>query len=163
MSEARKFKVETRLAMHAFRPGGMTVADALRRADAALEVMRGPCIETIDGALVEIDQRYGAGAADRANEPFADLYSLSSKIIDASIFLPGTDLDKAARALCQLTALCQAQDAWDWVALDLHIDALKMLRANGAALGEQARADVIKGLNQVTLKRVGDPESLPAA
>lgn len=162
MSEARKFKVETRLAMHAFRPGGMTVADALRRADAALEVMRGPCIETIDSSIAEIDQRFGVAAAGRESEPFAELYSLSSKIIDASVFLPGTDLDKAARALCQLTALCEARDAWDWIALDLHLDALKMLRANGAMLSEQARNDVITGLNQVTLKRVGDPDSLPA-
>lgn len=162
MSEARKFKVETRLAMHAFRPGGMTVADALRRADAALEVMRNPCIETIDASIAEIEQRYGPAAVGREEQSFADLYSLSSKIIDASVFLPGTDIDKAARALCQLTALCQAQDAWDWIALDLHIDALKMLRANGAALSEQMRSDVITGLNQVTLKRVGDPDSLPA-
>ncbi|MDR3511494.1 MAG: chemotaxis protein CheE [Caulobacteraceae bacterium] len=162
MSEARKFKVETRLSTHAFRPGGMTVADALRRADAALETMRGPCLETIDSAIAEIERRYGAGAAGRADEPFGDLYTLSSRIIDASIFFTGADLDKAARALCQLTALCEAQRAWDWVAIDLHLDALRMLRTVGQAIGERERLDVIKGLNQVTRKRVGDPDALPA-
>lgn len=162
MSEAKKFKVETRLASHAFRPGGMTVADALRRADAALEQMRGPCLETIDESLAEIEARYGAGAAGRAAEPFSDLYALSSKIIDASIFFTGADLDKAARALCQLTALCEAQKAWDWVAVDLHLDALRMLRAVGQSIGQKARQEVILGLQQVTLKRVGDPDTLPA-
>lgn len=162
MSEARKFKVETRLSQHAFRPGGLTVADALRRADAALEVMRGPCMETIDTTLAEIEARYGAGVAGRETESFSDLYTLSAQIIDASIFMPGADLDKAARALCQLTALCEAQNAWDWLAVDLHLDALRMLRTSGTALGERERLNVIDGLNQVTRKRVGDPDSLPA-
>lgn len=162
MSEAKKFKVETRLSSHAFRPGGMTVADALRRADAALEVMRGPCVETIDESLAEIEARYGASAAGREAQPFGDLYKLGSKIIDASIFFTGADLDKAARALCQLTALCEAQKAWDWVAIDLHLDALRMLRTFGQSIGARERQDVIKGLHQVTRKRVGDPDTLPA-
>jgi hypothetical protein len=162
MSEAKKFKVETKLSVHAFRPGGVTVADALRRADMALEIMREPCLVTIDDSLDEIETRYGSAAAQRSDEPFDELYRLSSKIIDASIFFTGADLDKAARALCQLISLCEAQGAWDWIAVDLHIDALRMLRTVGPSISPRERQAVIKGLQQVTRKRVGDPDALPA-
>jgi hypothetical protein len=162
VSEVKKFKVETRLSTHAFRPGGITVGDALKRADTALEAMRGPCLDSIDAALAEIDARFGPTAAGRADEPYWDLYRLASNIVDASIFFKDADLDKAGRAMCQLVRLCKALDAWDWVAVDLHIDALRMLRTVGPSLSAKERMAVIKGLHQVTRKRVGDPDALPA-
>jgi hypothetical protein len=163
MSRVKPIKVDTRLTREAFKPGGITVEDALRRADASLETMRGSCEETIDQSLAEIDCRYGAAAgAMRAGEPFDALHGLASKIIDASIFAKATDIDKAARAMCQLSRLCEARGAWDWEAVEVHIDALKLLRAMGAALGQAKRDAVLDGLRQVTLKRVGDPETLSA-
>jgi hypothetical protein len=162
MSKVKKTKVETHLSRVAFTPGGMTVADALKRVDASLETMRAPCDATIDESLTRIEIGYGAGAAGRETKSFDELYRLAAKIVDASIFASETDVDKAARALCQLTDLCRAQNAWDWVAVDLHIDTLRMLRTFGAALGAEERAAVIEGLKQVTRKRVGDPDALPA-
>ncbi len=162
MSKAKKFKVETRLSKEAFRPGGLTVEEALRRADVSLEVLREPCEAVIDDALRQIEARFGPGASGRADEPFGDLYQFGSRIVDASIFAKTTDIDQAARALCQLTALCEARDAWDWVAVDVHIEALRMLRAGGASISQKERQAILTGLKQVTLKRVGDPDTLSA-
>jgi hypothetical protein len=162
MRKAKSIKHETRLSKEAFAPGGMTVADALRRADASLETMRGPCDATIDASLVKIETGFGPTATGRDGKGFDDLHRLASTIIDASIFAKDCEIDKAARALCQLTNLCKAQGAWDWIAVDLHIDALKLLRSVGATLGQGERDAVLDGLRQVTRKRVGDPDTLVA-
>ena len=155
------FKVQTRLSALALHNGGLTVGEALDRAGAALEGLRLPCQETIDVALAEIEARFGAAAAARDQAPFADLDRLASRIVDASIFLREVDLDRAARALCRLTRLCEQRGAWDWVAVELHIDALRLLRTLGPAISAQAREEVLTGLAHVTRKLVGDPETLP--
>src|SRR5208282_468897 len=148
MSQPKTMKVATRLVAESRRPGGVTVSEALKRADAALEVLRGPCLASIDESLEEMEARFGP-AAERSAASFKELYRLASGIVDASIFLSHTDLDKAARALCQLTALCEANATWDWVAVDLHITTLRLLRVTGVSLSAAQRQAVIKGLNQV--------------
>jgi hypothetical protein len=162
MSKPKTIKFETRLSKEASQPGGLTVEDALKRADASLETLRGPCEAAIDAALVQIESRFGVAVAARETERFEDLHRLAANIIDASIFARESGLDKAARTLCQLTGLCQARKAWDWIAVDLHINALRLLRAAGPSLGQSEREAVVEGLRQVTRKRVGDPDALPA-
>lgn len=160
MSKPKTIKFETRLSKEGFKAGGISVDDALKRADASLETLRGPCETAIDDALAQIESRFGAAAAGRESGRFDDLHRLAANIIDASIFARESGIDKAARALCQLTGLCQARNAWDWVAVDLHINALRLLRAAGPSLGQRERGAMIEGLKQVTRKRVGDPDAL---
>ena len=83
--------------MLAFSPGGVSVNQALRQADAALEPLREASLAAIDASIAEIVARFGKAAAGRANEPFDDLYLLCSGIIDLGIFVVGTGLDDAAR------------------------------------------------------------------
>ena len=162
MSKPRTIKFETRLSKEGFKAGGISVDDALKRADASLETLRGPCEAAIDAALVQIETRFGASAADRDTRGFEELHRLSANIIDAAIFARDSGVDKAARALCQLTGLCQARDAWDWLAVDLHVNALRLLRTAGSSLGRGEREAVVEGLKQVTRKRVGDPDAVTA-
>lgn len=162
MSKPKTIKFETRLSKEGFKAGGISVDDALKRADASLESMRGPCEAAIDDALAQIDSRFGAAVAGRESARFDDLHRLAANIIDASIFARESGVDKAARALCELVGLCRARDAWDWVAVDLHINALRVLRAAGPNLGQAERQAMVEGLKQVTRKRVGDPDALPA-
>jgi hypothetical protein len=159
MRQAKLIKVETRLAREASQPGGLSVHDALRRADAALQTLAAPCLAEIDAALAQIETQFGPEAARRADEPFSELHELATRIIDSSIFLKQVDLDKAARALCQLVSRCKAQGVWDWVAVDLHIKALGLLRTVGGSIGQSEREAVLEGLKRLTEKRLGDADA----
>ena len=161
MKPVRSFKMKTRLATVALKSGGITVAEALKAADESLESMRGPCEESLDAALAEIHARFEPGRRDEAERPYADLAQLASRIIDSSQFHREFGLDAAARSLFQLIRLCEAQATWDWVAIDLHVNAVRLLRTSGAAINASARAGILNGLHSVTLKRVGDPNNLP--
>jgi len=159
VSQVRKFKVHSRLSRLALGRGGVTVVEALQQASAALEEIRPPCIAMVDECLAEIDQRFGPMAPNRANEPLADLYSLSSCIIDVSGALPNSGMDQAANALCELVDLTISSERVGWVAFDVHIRALHLLRSHGASLSEERRRAVISGLREVVVKRFGPVEA----
>ncbi len=157
MSKVRKFRVKSRLATLAFQSGGISANQALKQADAGLESLRETALAALDAALAEIDARYGSNAAARANEPLDDLYRLSCNVIDMALFVPGSGMDDAARSFCALVDLSHELDIRAWDAIDVHIEALKLLRAAGAAMSGAQRQSILDGLVQVTRKRVGDP------
>ncbi len=159
MSQVRKFKVHSRLSRLALGHGGITVSQALKRATAALDEIRPPCVAMIDECLADIDRRFGPLAAGRAAEPLEDLYSLASCVIDVAGALPHSGLDQAANALCELVDLSVGSERVSWVAVDVHIRALHLLRAHGPSLSEERRRAVISGLRDVVIKRFGPPTS----
>jgi hypothetical protein len=85
------------------------------------------------------------------------LYKLSTRVIDISICLLGSGVDQAMRALCDLVDLSELIGVRDWQAIDVHLDAIKLLRAHGMSMSEAERNAVVGGLSRVTRKRVGDP------
>lgn len=153
-------RVPNRVGAVMAKPGGVSAREAIRRSEAGVETLRGPGMATIDARLAEIESRFGPAAASREGESFEDLYSLCTQIIDASIFVRGTGLDDAVRAFCDLVDLCSEIGRWDWPAVDVHIDALRMLRSAGGAMDKAQRDAVISGLIKVTRKRVGDPAAM---
>jgi hypothetical protein len=156
MRPVRKLKVRSRLASLAFKGGGITVNAALKQADLALEPLRAPGLIVLDAAIAEIERRYGREASGRAGEPFEDLYLLCSRVIDLALFVPDSGLDEAARAFCGLADLSQELKTWAWDAVEIHIEALKLLRMSGAAMSQAERDAILEGLAQVTQKRLGD-------
>ena len=160
MTAARKFKIKSRLATLAFRSGGVTASQALKQANAAVETLREPSLAMIDSLLAKIDDRFGPGATNRPEESFEDLYLLCSNIIDISLYLPGSGLDEAARATCELVDLSGRIGAWDWTAIDVHIGAMKVLRTAGMAMSAHQRRSILDGLAKVTHKRVGDRDAV---
>ncbi len=155
MSVVRKFRAPNRLSMLIKASGGKLAKDALTAADAALEPLRAPSLAVLDAALDEIEGRFGRPAsAARGAEPYQDLYALALRIIDVSGFLPGSSVDQAAISLCALTDNCAEADAWRWDAVDVHINALRLLRAGG--LTPDQRRAVIEGLNKVSQRRIDD-------
>ena len=155
MSVVRKFRAPNRLSMLIRANGGPMAKDALEAAEAALEPLRAESLAVLDAALAEIDARFGKPAtATRAGEAFQDLYALALRIIDVSGFLPGSCVDQAAISFCALVDNCADAGAWRWDAIDVHINALRLLRTSGLA-PDQRRA-VIDGLNKVSQRRPDD-------
>jgi hypothetical protein len=158
VSKVRKFRVKSRLATIAFQSNGVSANQALKQAEAGLQTLSGTGLAAIDAAMAEIDTRYGPNARNRQDEPFEDLYRLGAGIIDMAMFLPGSGVEDAARCLCSLVDLSHELDVRAWDAVDVHIEALRLLRAAGAAMSPGQRKSILDGLMQVTRKRVGNPD-----
>ncbi|KQZ30818.1 hypothetical protein [Caulobacter sp. Root1472] len=155
MSVMRKFRAPNRLSMLVRANGGVTAKDALAAADAALEPLRAESLAVLDAALAEIDARFGRpAAATRVAGAFQDLYALALRIIDVSGFLPGSCVDQAAVSFCALVDNCAEAGAWRWDAVDVHINALRLLRT--ADLSPDQRRAVIDGLNKVSQRRIDE-------
>lgn len=155
MSVMRKFRAPNRLSMLVRADGGMMAKDALAAADAALEPLRAESLAVLDAALAEIEARFGrSAAATRAGGVHQDLYTLALRIIDVSGFLPGSCVDQAAVSFCALVDNCAEAGVWRWDAVDVHINALRLLRT--ADLDSAQRGAVIDGLNKVSQRSIGD-------
>lgn len=146
----RKFRPPNRLASMIKDRGGLLAKDAIAAAEAGVETLRESSMAALDEALGEIEGRFGKDAPDRASQAFDDLYLLASRIIDVSAFVSDAGLDKAAMSLCGLADSCAEAGAWRWDAVDVHINALKLLRAVGAELPVEQRDAMLQGLYQVS-------------
>ena len=154
MSVVRKFRAPNRLSMLVKANGGVMAKDALEAADAALEPLRAESLAVLDAALAEIEARFGRSAVNRGGGAFKELYGLALRIIDVSGFLPGSCVDQASISFCALVDNCSEAGAWRWDAIDVHINALKLLRT--ADLSPEQRRAVIDGLNKVSQRRIDD-------
>ena len=90
---------------------------------------------------------------------YGGLYRLAYRVIEFANCLEGSLIDKAAYCLCDLADLSAGLGAWDRQAVEVHINALKLLRFAGPEMSLAARQQVVDGLHQVTIKRVGDVDA----
>jgi len=157
--EVRKIRVRSRLAKLAVVGQGMNVRQALVNAEAAIEASRPPSLIELDRCLTEIHRTFGPTAHGRDDCDLEGLYRLSSGIIDVSHALPSSGIDRAAWALCSLADGCSQRGVKDWPAIDVHVQAISLLRAVGASLPQAAKEAILEGLSKVTLKRVGEDSS----
>lgn len=148
--KVRKFRPTNRLTALIKERGGLMAKDAIAAAEAGVETLRESSMAALDEAISEIERRFGKDVAARAEEPYEDLYVLGSRIIDVSAFVSNAGIDKAAMSLCTLVDSCEGAGYWRWDAVDVHIDALRLLRAHGAALPPEQREAMLQGLYQVS-------------
>lgn len=146
----RKFRPPNRLASMIKDKGGILAKDAVAAAEAGVESLRESSMAALDEALGEIDARFGKAAPERATESFEALYLLASRVIDVSMFVADAGIDKAAMSLCGLADSCGAAGAWRWDAVDVHLNALKLLRTHGSDLPVEQRDAMLEGLYQVS-------------
>jgi len=146
----RKFRPPNRLASLIKDKGGILAKDAVAAAEAGVEGLREASMAALDAALGEIESRFGKGAEGRASESYEALYLLASRVIDVSLFVADAGIDKAAMSLCGLADSCATAGAWRWDAVDVHLNALKLLRAMGAQLPVEQRDAMLQGLYQVS-------------
>ncbi|MDO9338295.1 MAG: chemotaxis protein CheE [Caulobacteraceae bacterium] len=147
---------KSRLAKEIFQPGGMAVRVAIARAEASLESLHDRCQEVIDATLAELEATYCVGSSAPAARDFGNLYRVASRIIDAAICMPGSEIDKAANALCDLADRSEESGVWDQECVDVHIQVLKLLRTGGDTLTNVQRQRMVAGLKQATSRRLGD-------
>ena len=164
MSEAKVFKVKSRLGEMVLNRGGVSAGDSIRRAETEVEKTYPKSLRMLDELLLQLDAHHAAdlagpdGGADHER-----VYACASRVIDASICMQDSMLDAAARALCDLVDLSAELGVWDAEAVGVHIQALRLLRHAGDGMDAPARRKLVESLYQVTRKRVGDPEQVASS
>jgi len=146
----RKFRPQNRLTAMIKERGGLLARDAIAAAEAGVESLRESSMAALDETLAEIERRFGKDVADRGSEPYEELYLLGSRVLDVSAFVMDAGIDKAAVSLCTLVDSCEGLGHWRWDAVDVHINALRLLRATGAELPADQRDAMLQGLYQVS-------------
>jgi hypothetical protein len=156
MSEFREFRPNLAI-RHITENGGVLVSEALAEANTIMKEMRKPILRAIDRFLKDIDKRYGPSPSRNDDLDFHTLYELSAHIIDISGPVADMQIDRAAFSLCDLVDRCEGMGKWDWPSVDVHLDALHLLRDQGDKMKAAQRKIILDGLDRVT-ERLPLPE-----
>lgn len=156
MSVVRKFRPPNRLAQMIKGRGGLMAQDAIAAAELGVEGLREASLASLDAALAEIETRFGAAAPAREAESFDALYALTLKMIDVSFFVADSGVDQAAISLAALADSCAEAGVWRWDGIDVHLNALRLLRSVGASLPEADRQAMLEGLYKVSHRKIDE-------
>lgn len=123
-------------------PDGLAVDEALAQADAGLESHRQAALQVIDQALGEL--------ADAGSQASAEaLARLSDSIGSLAGMFQLDALCRAAKRLGDIVRLLHERRAANPDLIDLHITALRIIRAQPDG---QGAAELLKGLDQIAAR-----------
>ena len=158
MSAVKRIRVPNRLAAVVRKPGGKTIAEAVAGAEANLEAIRDDCVAAVDALLAAMGELTTVLKAMPTAENQARLYELADEMIGVAPIAHMPAVGAAAFSVCELIDAFAETSAWNWEAVAVHLNGLKLLRAMGDQIDEAAREQVLDGLRAV-VRRVGAAEA----
>jgi hypothetical protein len=129
-------------------PGGVRVGDALRTAEANLELIREPCLADLDEQLDILDRLSAESRESLGEDVKLEMYQRANDIHAVAGVFGLADLSAAAFCLCELIDRSRNQAAWSTPAVEVHLSSLRLLRHPSA----ENRAGVVEGLRRLTEK-----------
>jgi hypothetical protein len=158
MSTVKRIRVKNRLAAVVRTPGGKTVAEAVAAAEHGLAEIKDECLEALDETLARMATLAASMKTSPAPASIDQLYAFSNEVVGiAGVFSLGA-VGEAAFSLCELLDGLQEAGGWNWPAVEVHLNGLKLLRALGETIGEAEREQILAGLRAVT-KRIGPADA----
>jgi hypothetical protein len=144
VSEVRTLKIKSSLAAKLAKPGGRTLQEAERLAQAGLDARRGEVMTDIGGVIAELERICAA----KTPGDEARVYPLSSGIIDLAGFFDTGPLYDAAYSLCDVSEQMTTSAAWRWPPVEVHVQTLRLIHAGGCVPGPQSAA-LLRGLGEM--------------
>lgn len=150
MTSVRFVFPKVRLAELIKTPGGLTVAEALERAQDNLDTLKPTCVAELT-ALLE----FAEAALDRLDPAFddaglADLYAIAVRGIGAGAVCGLPAVDEALGSLCDLVDHLRTGGAYDRAAVGVHVQSWRLLM-NPDLPSEAARL-MLDGLRKVSAR-----------
>lgn len=150
MSAVRFLFPKRRLSQLLKTPGGLPVAEALRNAQANLSTLGAACIAEIAG-VVQAAEALMARCPPTHDDAFADeLYGIVSPPIGIASVCGLGGIDVALHSLCDLVDHLKANTRWDVEALQVHVQALKLLLHTESLQDAKQTDAVLSGLRRVS-------------
>jgi hypothetical protein len=142
----RKFAPSNRLSALLAQPGGVTVRNALRDAETAVQRFRPEVMADIEARITRLEALAAAPAPDGAA-----IYKAAAGIIEhAGLFGMG-QLGEAAYSLCELVDRLEQRSVWDADSVAVHVNGLRLLQRMPEGAAKQ-RLQLLEGLHAVTAK-----------
>lgn len=150
MSEVRKLQIKSKISQVVLDGTGIRAGDAIAEAEDNVAILADSHIACIDEYLDQMATNFGRGKRSNVTS-LEPLYLLSTRILDVCGALPDSGLAEATRSLCDLIDLIGAGDP-DWPSIDVHLDAMRLLRTQGSSFDQAQKASVLVGLSDVNRK-----------
>jgi hypothetical protein len=145
MTPARIFKVENRLAKVARTPGGKTIEEAVRAADARVLSVRDRCVASLTAKAEGLAAHAQAAKGERTGSNIDGVYDVSNAIFGIAGAYGLEALSEAACSLCDLVDRLRSGEEINRSAIDVHVDGIRLL-----ATGETEGSDsILAGLRRV--------------
>lgn len=145
MTESRTIKVRTSLSRQLSRPGGRSLADAERLADAALQTHRADTLSELGRLVSELE----AACAARTDGDRTRVYAVAAALVDLAGFFDTGVFYDAAYSLCDLTDRTRERGLWSWEAVQVHVQTLRLLHLAGPGNPSPDAAALLAGLRRV--------------
>lgn len=153
MSQVKKSRMRPRLAqLMAQKGGGLYVAEALKRADAALETLREPSLTGIDAYVAALDALLAADIGDR--DRIEGLYARAGDIVSLCGAERNAAVQVAARSLCELLDELDHLTPSALAGVKVHIGAIRLLHR--AESDPTVHGVILQGLASVLEKQRGE-------
>ena len=160
MSQVKKSRMKPRLGQLMTQKGGMYVAEALKRADATMEVLREPSLTGIDDYITALDNLLIASIDDALR--LEKLYARASDIVSLSGAERSEAVQIAARSLCDLLDEASGLTPSVLAGIKVHIASIKLLHR--APDNPTLQQPILQGLASVLEKQRGESRAQnPAA
>jgi hypothetical protein len=131
----QKSGAKSSLADKMAKPGGRTLAEAVRAAEAGLDGHREEGMRSLAATLAELE----AACAAREEGAGARVYELASAFADMAGFFDTGPLYAAAFSLCEASDRMLAARCWQWPSADVHVRAMRLILADGCEPTETSR------------------------
>ncbi|WP_395946066.1 hypothetical protein [Brevundimonas sp.] len=136
--------IATSLQRQMARPGGVTLAEAVARAEQGLEAQRERTMLILQANVDAL----AALCAARADGADGDVYALASALVDMAGFLEIPPFYAAAYSLCEAAHRMAAAEQWSWPSVEVHVRALSLILADDGRPGA-ATDQLLAGLRAV--------------
>jgi hypothetical protein len=151
MSEVKKSRMKPRLGQLMAEKGGMYVAEALKRADAALETLREPSLSGIDSYIALLDGLLASDLDDVTR--ISALYRRAADIVSLSGAERNESVEVAARSLCDLLDDAESLTPSLLAGVQVHVASIKLLHR--AAADPTVQGPILQGLAALVEKQRG--------
>jgi len=143
----RTFQPENRLAKLIKLPGGVSLAEAMMRANRNLNTVRETCLAGADEKVAAIEGVMTTETPERA--ALDQIYLLANDVFAEAGALGESDLSAAAHSLCELTSHDSAV-LRSWEPVRVHVGTMRLLRSS--QLDERQRRGLVEGVLQVSAR-----------
>ena len=152
MTLVRNSGAKNPLADKMARPGGRTMAEAVRAAEVGLDSHREEGMRSLSATLARLE----AACAARDEGAEALVYELASAFADMAGFFDTGPLYAAAFSLCETSDRMIAGGCWQWPSVHVHVSALRLILVDNCRPTEASRV-LLEGLASIVARLPKQP------
>lgn len=131
-------------------PGGLPVGEAIEQAAANLRALQPDAIQELHRVVEQAEAAFTAMPHDFDETSLAELYTLVSSSIGVGSVSGVAAADTALVSLSSLLDHLMVHRLWDRPAVEVHVQALRLLLNTAGQAGSKGESAVLDGLRRVS-------------